>query len=194
MESREEKVLIRTSIIGNSSSLQSGQVKHHSVKGFTLIELMVILVFIGIVLTFTMPKVQTGIVTDDLKATTRKMIGLIRGLKDEAVREHKTCFLHFDLESDRYWIDSTVMSEEERARAAENAFALPGGVHVLDVWFRDKGKQMIGQTAIRFSEKGYIQPSVIHLGSEDDRVFTLELSPFLGKVKVYEEYIEFENL
>ena len=167
--------------------------KHHTIKGFTLIELMVILIFIGIVLTFTIPKVQTGIVTDDLKASTRQMIGLIRGLKDEAVREHKVCFLHFDLESDRYWIDSTIMSEEERARAAENAFSLPGGVHVLDVWFRDKGKQMIGRTAIRFSEKGYIQPSVIHLGSEDDRVFTLELSPFLGKVKIYEEYIEFEN-
>lgn len=168
--------------------------KHHTIKGFTLIELMVILIFIGIVLTFTIPKVQTSIVTDDLKASTRQMIGLIRGLKDEAVRDHKTCFLHFDLESDRYWIDSTIMSEEERARAAENAFLLPGGVHVLDVWFRDKGKQMIGRTAIRFSEKGYIQPSVIHLGSEDDRVFTLELSPFLGKVKIYEEYIEFENL
>ena len=154
---------------------------------------MVILILIGIVLVLTIPRFQTGIVTDDLKASTRKIIGLIRGLKDEAVREHKTCFLHFDLESDRYWIDSTVMSEEERARAAENAFALPEGVHVLDVWFRDKGKQMIGRTAIRFSEKGYIQPSVIHLGSEDDRVFTLVLSPFLGKIKVHEEYIEFED-
>jgi general secretion pathway protein H len=193
MESREGKGLIRISIIGNWSSLQSGEVKHYTVKGFTLIEVMVILIFIGIVLMLTIPRVQTGIVTDDLKASTRKMIGLIRGLKDEAVRDHKTCFLHFDLESDRYWIDSTVMNEEERARAAENAFHLPSGVHVLDVWFRDKGKQMVGQTVIRFSEKGYIQPSVIHLGSEDDRVFTLELSPFLGKVKIYEEYIEFEN-
>jgi hypothetical protein len=154
---------------------------------------MVILILIGIVLTFTIPRVQTGIVSDDLKESTRKMIGLIRGLKDEAVREHKICFLHFDLESDRYWIDSTVMNEEERARAAEKALTLPKGVHVLDVWFRYKGKEMVGQTAIRFSEKGYIQPCVIHLGSEDDRVFTLELFPFLGKVKVYEGYIEFEN-
>ena len=193
MESREEKALTRISIIGNWNSLQSRQVKRHTVKGFTLIELMVILILIGIVLVLTIPRFQTGIVTDDLKASTRKIIGLIRGLKDEAVREHKTCFLHFDLESDRYWIDSTVMSEEERARAAENAFALPEGVHVLDVWFRDKGKQMIGRTAIRFSEKGYIQPSVIHLGSEDDRVFTLVLRPFLGKVKIHEGYIEFED-
>ena len=71
---------------------------------------------------------------------------------------------------------------------------LPAGVRVLDVWFRDKGKEMTGRTAIRFSSKGYIQPSVIHLGSEDGRVFTLVLSPFLGKVKVYEEYIEFEDI
>ena len=158
-----------------------------------MIELMVILIFAGIVLGLTIPRFQTGFLTDDLKASTRKMIGLIRGLKDEAVREHKVCFLHFDLESNRYWIESTLMSEEERARAAENAFVLPGGIQVLDVWFRDKGKQMVGQTAIRFSEKGYIQPSVIHLGSEDERVFTLELSPFLGKVRIHEGYIEFED-
>ncbi len=154
---------------------------------------MVILVFISIVLVFTIPRFQTGIVTDDLKASTRKLIGLIRGLKEEAVREHKTCFLHFDLESDRYWIDSTVMSEEERALAAEKASALPKGIHILDVWFRDKGKQMIGRAEIRFSEKGYIQPSAIHLGSDDERVFTLVLSPFLGKVNIQEGYIEFEN-
>lgn len=163
-------------------------------KGFTLIELSVILILIGIVMVLAMPRFQAGIVSDELKTTTRKMIALIKGLRDEAVRDHKVCFLHFDLESNKYWVDTTAMTEEERALAPKKAFPLPEGVRVLDVWFRDKGKEMTGRTAIRFSRKGYIQPSVIHLGDEDDRVFTLELSPFLGKVKVYEEYIEFEDI
>ncbi len=163
-------------------------------RGFTLIELSVVLILIGIVMAFAVPRFQTSIVTDELKASTRRMIALIKGLKEEAVREHKVCFLHFDLESNQYWIDSTDMTEEERALAPAKASTFPAGVRVLDVWFRDKGKEAAGRTAIRFSRKGYIQPSVIHLGAADERVFTLVLSPFLGKVKVYEEYIDFEEL
>ena len=142
----------------------------------------------------TIPRFQTAIVTDDLKATTRKMVGMIKGLRDEAVREYRVYFLHFDLESNRFWIDSTGMTEEERARAAEKASTLPEGIRVLDIWFSGKGKKMTGQAAIRFNTKGYVQPSAIHLGSEDGREFTLVLSPFLGRVKIYEEYIEFEEI
>jgi prepilin-type N-terminal cleavage/methylation domain-containing protein len=162
-------------------------------KGFTLIELTVVVVLIGLIMTLTIPRFRTGILTDDLKATTRKMVGMIRGLRDEAIREQNVYFLHFDLESNRFWIDSTGMSEEERARAAEKAPTLPRGVRVLDIWLSSKGKKMMGQAAIRFSKKGYVQPSAIHLGAEDGREFTLVLNPFLGRVKVYDRYIEFEE-
>ncbi len=178
---------------GGLNPIYLGQMKLSGNRGFTLIELSVVLILIGIVMAFAVPRFQTGIVTDELKATTRRMIALIKGLKDEAVREHKVCFLHFDLESNQYWIDSTAMTEEERALTHARASTFPAGVRVLDVWFRDKGKEVAGQTAIRFSRKGYIQPSVIHLGAEDERVFTLVLSPFLGNVRVYEEYIDFEE-
>ena len=163
-------------------------------KGFTLIELTVVIVLIGIILTLTIPRFQTAIVTDDLKATTRKIVGMINGLRDEAIREQRIYFLHFDLESNRYWIDSTGMSEEERARAAEKAPTLPAGVRVLDIWLSSRGKKMTGQTVIRFNKKGYVQPSAIHLGAEDGREFTLVLSPFLGRVQVYDRYIEFEEI
>lgn len=163
-------------------------------KGYTLIELTVVVVLIGLMLTLTIPRFQSAILTDDLKSMTRKMIGMMKGLRDEAVREHKDYLLHLDLESNRFWIDTTDMTEEERARAAKLATPFPERVRVLDVWFRGKGKTMSGQTTIRFNKKGYAQPSVIHLGSEDGREFTLVLSPFLAKVEIYEKYIEFEDM
>ncbi len=163
-------------------------------KGYTLIELTVVVVIIGLMMTLTIPRFQTAIVTDDLKATTRKMVGMIKNLREDAIREQKVYFLHFDLESNRVWIDSTAMTEEERARAVETASPLPEGVRILDIWFSSKGKKMTGQTTIRFNRKGYVQPSVIHLGSEDGREFTIELSPFLGTVKVYDKYIEFGEI
>jgi general secretion pathway protein H len=163
-------------------------------KGFTFIELTVVLVLIGLVFTITMPRFRDAILTDTLKSATRKMVGRIKSLRNEAISEHKAYVLVFDLESNRYWIESDDMTLEERAHAREDAYPLPRGVRVLDVWFKGKGKEMAGETAIKFTKQGYVQQSVIHLGSEDGRKFTLVLSPFLGRVKVLEKYIEFEDI
>lgn len=163
-------------------------------KGFTFIELTVVLVLIGLMFAITMPRFRNAILADTLKSTTRKMVGKIRSLRNEAISEHKAYILVFDLESNRYWVESDDMTLEERAHAREDALAFPEGVRVLDVWFKGKGKEMAGETTIKFTRQGYIQQSVIHLGSEDGRKFTLVLSPFLGRIRVLEEYIEFEDI
>jgi general secretion pathway protein H len=163
-------------------------------KGFTFIELTVVILLIGLMFALTIPRFQGALLTDDLKKTTRRMIGMIKNLRNEAIREQKDYFLHFDFESNRLWIDSADMTEMERATASEEASHLPDGVRIMDVWFRGEGKTMSGEAAIRFNRKGYVPQSVIHLGSEDGREFTLVLSPFLGRVKVLETYVDFVDL
>jgi general secretion pathway protein H len=132
--------------------------------------------------------------TDDLKATVRRMVGTVMSLKNEAIREQKIYRLCFDLESNRFWVESTDMTDEGRALAYEEAFQLPEGVRILDVWSGEMGKKVDGKVAICFTKKGYIEQSAIHIGAEDGRKFTLELSPFMGKVKVFEKYVEFADI
>lgn len=159
--------------------------------GYTFIELTVVIFLIGLTLVLTVPRFRYAILTDDLKTTVRRMVGTVRSLRNEAVREQKVYALCFDLESNRFWIESANMTDEERTGAYEKAFQLPAGVRILDVWRREKGKEVAGETAIRFTKKGYIEESVIHLEAEDNRQFTLILSPFLGTVKTYDRYVEF---
>jgi type II secretory pathway pseudopilin PulG len=161
-------------------------------KGYTFIELTVVVFLIGLTLVLTVPKFRYAMLTDDLKSAVRKMVGTVRSLRNEAIREQKIYTLHFDLESNRFWIESADMTDEGRDLAYEKAFRLPEGVRILDVWSRARGKKADGKAAIRFTKKGYIEQSVIHLAAEDGREFTLELSPFLRKIKVSEKYIEFE--
>ena len=73
----------------------------------------------------------------------------------------------------------------------ERAYQIPDGIRILDVWRGSRGKEVAGDAVIHFSKKGYIEQSVIHLAADDGRQFTLILSPFLGRVKVVEEYVEF---
>ena len=163
-------------------------------KGYTLIELMVVIVLLGLIFTIATPKIRDALFRDELKGATRQMVGLIMRLRNEAIREHKDYMLHFDLESNRFWFDSPSMTEEERARIAADASPLTGQVDIMDVWISGEGKIMLGEVRIRINKKGYIQQSVIHLGMEDNREFTLLLSPFLRRVEVYDKYSEFEGI
>jgi prepilin-type N-terminal cleavage/methylation domain-containing protein len=163
-------------------------------KGYTLIELAVVVILLGLIFTIATPRIRESLFRDNLKGATRHIVGLITELRDEAIREHKEYILHFDLESSRFWYDSPAMTEEERARVAADASPLPGQVRIMDVWFSGKGKIMLGEVAIRINKKGYIEQSVIHLGTEDSREFTLLLSPFLRRIEVYDKYVEFEDI
>jgi prepilin-type N-terminal cleavage/methylation domain-containing protein len=162
-------------------------------KGYTFIEITVVIILIGVMASISLPKIRHAILADKLKSTSRKMIGVISRLRNDAIREQKAFYLHLDLEANRFWTDSEAMLEEERLSADEKAASLPEGISVLDVWFRGKGKKQHGVVVIRFSKKGYAQESAIHLRSDDGRQFTLFLSPFLGKIKTFEDYMEFED-
>ena len=109
-------------------------------RGYTFIELTVVLFLIGLMFTLAVPRFRYALLTDNLKNVTRKMAGIIKGLRSEAIREHEAFILHFGLDSDIYWIESASMTEEERMLAREQAFSLPGDVRIMDVWFKEKRK------------------------------------------------------
>lgn len=158
-----------------------------------MIELVVVMSLIVMMIGLTMPKIRTSLLSDGLKRTALRMVGMASNLKDEAVREQRSYALHLDIARQQYWIGFAAMTEEEQALARENAEKLPRDVQILDVWFKEGGKVTEGEAAILFFKKGYVQPSAIHLGADDGRRFTLVLSPFVGNVKVMETYVDFEN-
>ena len=159
-------------------------------KGYTFIELAVVVILISLFLGLSIPRFQYA--TDDLKATIRRIVGVIKGLRNEAIREQQAYIFYLDLESNRLWIEPAGIGEEERALAQEKAFELPQGVRIMDVWCKGKGKKVNGEAGIRFSKKGYVEQTVIHLGAEDGREFTLVLSPFLATIKIYDKYVDIE--
>ena len=162
-------------------------------KGYTFIELSIVILLIGLMCAIAIPRFRYAILTDNLKKTTRQMVGIIKNLRTEAIREQKVYILHFDLKTNSYRIESPAMTVEERTDLRERVIFLPADVRILDVQFNGKGKKMFGEVEIRFNKKGYVQQSVIHLGADDGRKFTLVLSPFLGRIKVLERYWEFED-
>lgn len=164
-------------------------------KGYTLIELIVVIVLLGIIFSFTAPKFRDAVLTDSLKNVTRDLIGKINILRNDAILESKDYLLRFDLEKNEYWHENTNSTPKGKEfDYIKSVKRLPSDVRITDVWIKDRGKQMSGDIAIRFTRIGYAQESAIHLESEDGREFTLVVNQFLQKVKVMENYVEFEDI
>jgi prepilin-type N-terminal cleavage/methylation domain-containing protein len=162
----------------------------NTTRGFTLIELTVVVFLIGVMLAVSIPRFQYSLITDNLKSATRRIIGLLTNLRSEAIREQKNYFVHFDIGSNQLWIDFDGITKEQREMAQGKALQLPADVRIIDVWKKGKGKSVDGDVNIKFSKKGYAEQTVIHLGTEDGREFTLLINPFLVKIESYDKYVD----
>jgi general secretion pathway protein H len=161
-------------------------------RGYTLVELIVVVLLIGLVLSFTAPRLRDSLLTDHLKGAARRIMGVVSNLRNEAVRECRDYTLHFDLDSGRFWITHGSMTRDELALAVERGSGLPSGVRIRDIWIKGKGNADEGEVRISFTRRGYTRQSAIHLSAEDGREITLILSPFLDRVKAVDRYVGFD--
>ncbi len=167
--------------------------KKHS-KGYTLLELMVVLVLLGMFLSFIAPKFRDAVLTDNIKKATLRLIGKIRGIRSDTIQKHKDLILKFDLAKNEYWHEATDLTAEGRETNYEkNVEHLPPGVRITSIWTKGNEEKMAEKISIKFTKKGYSQQAAIYLESDDRRQVTIVIRPFLPKIKVMEGYIEFEN-
>jgi prepilin-type N-terminal cleavage/methylation domain-containing protein len=161
-------------------------------RGFTLIEIAVVVMLIGIMLVFTAPRLPDDLLTDPIKKTSRWIILTVQNLKDRAVREHKTYSLHIEIDNDRIWITDESMSEETQQAAQSDALDLPDGIQIMDVEYPDMEKRLSGQATVSFYKQGYSDRAMIHLATGDGRL-TYQVEPFLSRLKYHEGYVGFEK-
>lgn len=164
----------------------------HHTRGYTLIELIVVIVLLGLMLGVTVPRFRQALLNDSLDTTALRLVGLVQNLRERAISGQVSYILHLDIRGKRIWAFASTASGEEQEIARERAYELPADVKIQDVWSWSNGK-FFNEGTIRFSRKGYIEQSVIHLQSEDGREVSLELIPFLGSIKIHEGYVDFDR-
>jgi len=158
-------------------------------KGYTLIEISVVIVLIGVIFLMAIPKVQDTLTSDRMRSAVRTLSGTARDLKASAVREQVDHFLHLDLDQRRVWNTRDDMTADKRTLRRSQARTLPSGVRIADVALADEGKKNQGEVIIRFFSQGYVQPAAIHL-TDDERTMTLIFQPFLSTFEVQDSYVD----
>ena len=164
---------------------------NHS-KGYTLIEMIVVVALLGIMLTFTVPRLHSTLFLDDTDTASRWIIGKVQALRETTIQNQKEHILHIDMDTHRIWDTNESMSEEDREDAALDAYELPGNVRIVEVEFPQAGKINSGQADIRFYKTGHTDKALIHL-DDGDRQLSFLIEPFLTKVNVFEKYASFDD-
>lgn len=102
-------------------------------SGFTLLELLVIIVLVGVIVALAVPSIRDTLTGDNLKKASRQFIGIERKLRGEAVRDQIDYILCLDLPNSTYWVLASDMTPEKQDEIKKNPKNLPSDVVILDV-------------------------------------------------------------
>ncbi|MEA3471618.1 MAG: prepilin-type N-terminal cleavage/methylation domain-containing protein [Thermodesulfobacteriota bacterium] len=160
-------------------------------RGFTLVELTVVIFLVGLMLLIAIPRVRDTVLTNELKSTVNYLAQTALELRSTSVREQIDYLLYLDINDRLIWFHTSDMTPEAKSESKKRAYHLPGNVKIADGYRFGREKQIDGEIIIRFFREGYVQPTVVHLVDGSD-FFTLVFEPFLNDIKVHESYIEIE--
>ena len=159
-------------------------------RGYTLIELSVVVLLVGMMLLIAVPRVRDTLLNDELRAAVRHLIGATRELRNESVREQVDYILQIDLNEQTFWTYPADTTAEKRAEIRKAASRFPEGIRITGVRHAGEAAKADGEVSIRFFRRGYAEPTVVHV-AKDERAFTLVFNPFLQAVTVHEKDVDF---
>ena len=180
---------------GNDGSASGGTTGHGLLSrnsGFTLIELIVVITLMGLMLFFSLPRLQNNPFLNDTKKSSRWLISKVQTLRESAIRNQKTYILHFDLDSGMVWETNEAMSPEDIENAVNNSYVLPDNLQIIDIEYPSLGKIHSGQAEVMFYKAGYTNKVLVHM-QDGDTYLSFLIEPFLSDIQIFEKYASFED-
>ncbi len=177
--------------------LQTGRQRGKTASAFTLMELLVVLVIIGLFVSVLSLRVGNILSGGDIRLACRIIIGEITKLRGAAAYTHREKTLIFNVDEERLSYSSEGKGKNQGTWAGlgkdddkGSAIKLPGGIDLEDVVVFPTGKVQSGEAVVKFYPNGSMDRVLIHLRNENGEAYTLETNPLTGQVILYDRYVE----
>jgi len=160
-------------------------------RGFTLLELIIVLVLMGLLMTVSVPALRNTFLGDPLRSAGRTLIGYIGGVREKAVSERQAYVLYIDLDRNRLWhLPEKDAGSGEAEVPEKGILEMAEDVEIRDIWSKAGGTVSRGVAEIWVSRQGYLDRTVIHLEDGDGEALSLRMLPFLPDIEVLDGYHE----
>jgi prepilin-type N-terminal cleavage/methylation domain-containing protein len=175
-------------------------------NGFTFVELTVVIIIIGIMMSVTVPRFGSMFSKASLGAAARRLAGTMGYLRNAAAKEGRSYFLNIDLETHEFWV--TVVSEgADPYLINQGGFVDPqdeelsGYEEVADPFLRrtrlekqiaferivlPNGAEVVeGRFMIEFRPDGTADETLIYMRNPKGKIYTLHLEQYNGQARLY---------
>ena len=173
--------------------------------GFTLLELLVVVALIALVGALAMPKLQIFLQGDALQVSARQTIGFLQQSAQLARQQRQAYELRYETGSHALVAEAVPaagMSQEQLQQKGQQkqgvvrtrSLHLPETVQLASIY--TKKRQHVrqheqGPPRLYINSKGYAEPALLVLAArEGEKQLSLVASPYLGRVKVVEGYVD----
>jgi general secretion pathway protein H len=165
-----------------------------SAAGFTLLELSIVLLVLGIAVSFLIPRLRDAD-HSRLTASAERLAATARYLYEEAAFRHRPMRFNFDLDNETFWVTVLNDDAEEPEFVVDDSplstpRALPDAVAFSDVVLPGLGVVSDGVVYAQFTPEGYADPLVVHLQSRRGDYATVALDSLTGRTRVGDGYYE----
>lgn len=161
--------------------------------GFTLIELMLVLVLTAIVLLVAMPAFQS-LLEGTLEREVNRLTGVIRMLRNEAVLSNTRYRIMLDVKQNRYSVEKqnefgTFDELSEPRELAPHHF--PSGMKLQDLVLlgHTYDTDQADPVPIVVDASGYVDPFLLHF-TDDSKPYTLRVTGFTGHIELVKGHVE----
>jgi len=166
-------------------------------------ELIAVLFIISIMLAFAVPEFSRNMMRNDTKTTLNWIVFNVSKFKKEARYQGKDfsmCILDTNLIQIKTGsIDPGSTDPESSGPESTEAnilaeFLVPEDLTIDRVDFNRPGQESDDDddACIHFYGKGYSDHAIVHISDNDGNFFSCMIQPFLHRVKIYNEYVQFE--
>ena len=170
-------------------------------QGFTLMEIIVVVIIIAIMMGVAFPTMRDMAENNRLRSSVREMMSLMKYARSEAVFNNRTTEIFIDTEKREFWLDLRTPDPKtgkydpkapkatmERKRQLEDKIWVKGA-NVLDQNILDNGV-----VAVDFFPDGTASPALITLAleksEEKETNYTIEVFKSTGMVELNEGDLE----
>ena len=146
--------------------------------------MVVVTALISIMLVVAIPRLHSGLSSDNGDETARWIIANVRQAKENAINQQKIYLLNISLDTQQLWVAPADLAETEAAGAREKGYRLPSGVNIDHVALSQTDRLSSGTIPIGFYPQGYSDKAVIRIRTNGGERLSVYIEPFLTHVNL----------